>query len=663
MKKEKWVDVTKGFCVISIILSYLNRKYLHSITLQYATVTLLIILGYLISDTRINKENLKNKFSLLMKPYFITGFIILLIDFLANWIILNKTDILSISKIIGVDFVKILVASSDSKVLLNIYPIESIKLIWFLPALFFAIFEVYFIFNKVKSWKFRLAISAIIGILGYTIALMVNLPFGISESMMMTPFIMIGKYIKDNEVLNKININKYFMYILFLVILVIGYFLGIGVVDLEKHYFKDIILSIIISIITSILLLKITKEIKYGRIFEIIGKNYLKVLLIFSVLLNSMEDIFINIWKKIGFDYGTKIQICTYIGCIIIILCISKLIEIYKKKIKIKNKEFKSNRDVTLDVLRAICIIIMIFGHFQIDGFLRNIIYSFHMALYIIISGYFYKKKNGLINDIFIDFKKIILPYSIFAILFLIYKHNQNFWISIKNVIGGVSYTSKIFKSFQHIGPIYFALLLTITKILFRIIDEIKGEKCKSFVVIALSLLGLYLGKKGLWLLWSFDVAMYALIFFYIGYIFKKYDVLNKISNFPYLYFIFSFIWIYMIYNFGMEIAVRIYEPYGFIIIGAVSAFLTLYGIVKIFNFSNCFKKVCTIVGSGTMYILVIHSIMILPLFKIITKFTKNNNEVGNMIITIIIQVVIGTFLSLLINFIQKNLKNTINKR
>ena len=46
-----------------------------------------------------------------------------------------------------------------------------------------------------------------------------------------------------------------------------------------------------------------------------------------------------------------------------------------------------------IDVARGIAILLMIIGHVLEKGLKRSIIYSFHMPLYIITSGYFYKDR------------------------------------------------------------------------------------------------------------------------------------------------------------------------------------------------------------------------------------------------------------------------------
>ena len=73
-----------------------------------------------------------------------------------------------------------------------------------------------------------------------------------------------------------------------------------------------------------------------------------------------------------------------------------------------------------IDIARGIAIILMVVGHVLDRGWKRNVIFSFHMPLFIIISGMFYKEKSlreTVKNIIF----KLILPYLICTLILQIF--------------------------------------------------------------------------------------------------------------------------------------------------------------------------------------------------------------------------------------------------
>lgn len=47
-------------------------------------------------------------------------------------------------------------------------------------------------------------------------------------------------------------------------------------------------------------------------------------------------------------------------------------------------------RKPVIDIMKGIAIILVIVGHLQIPDFFHHVIYSFHMPLFVIVSGYIY---------------------------------------------------------------------------------------------------------------------------------------------------------------------------------------------------------------------------------------------------------------------------------
>lgn len=90
----------------------------------------------------------------------------------------------------------------------------------------------------------------------------------------------------------------------------------------------------------------------------------------------------------------------------------------------------KPNRDVTWDIVKALCIILMVLGHCYatIDNCVGNFIYLFHMGVFFFISGYFLKREEQSpirhsLQFILRKVRSIYLPYIGFNLLFLLF-HN-----------------------------------------------------------------------------------------------------------------------------------------------------------------------------------------------------------------------------------------------
>lgn len=66
------------------------------------------------------------------------------------------------------------------------------------------------------------------------------------------------------------------------------------------------------------------------------------------------------------------------------------------------------NRDVSIDIMRGIGILSMLVGHCVIPNLLHKFIYMWHMPLFFIASGYFFRRKEFL-NTISGSFKNLIM--------------------------------------------------------------------------------------------------------------------------------------------------------------------------------------------------------------------------------------------------------------
>lgn len=98
----------------------------------------------------------------------------------------------------------------------------------------------------------------------------------------------------------------------------------------------------------------------------------------------------------------------------------------------------KSQRDNTIDILKGIGIILMVIGHAGSPQLLHDYIYTFHMPLFFIASGYFFSVKS-ISNKLQFFIKKIkgiYKPFVLCSILFLLL-HNIFFKIGIINDMYG----------------------------------------------------------------------------------------------------------------------------------------------------------------------------------------------------------------------------------
>ena len=98
------------------------------------------------------------------------------------------------------------------------------------------------------------------------------------------------------------------------------------------------------------------------------------------------------------------------------------------------------NRDKTLDIIKCIGIILMVVGHSGAPDYVHDIIYTFHMPLFFVASGWFFSERN--MNDsrgfAVRKLKTIYLPYLKWCVIFLLL-HNVFYSLGIINDVYGAN--------------------------------------------------------------------------------------------------------------------------------------------------------------------------------------------------------------------------------
>lgn len=198
-----------------------------------------------------------------------------------------------------------------------------------------------------------------------------------------------------------------------------------------------------------------------------------------------------------------------------------------------KNTLPTKNRILWADAAKGIGIVLVVFGHFifNYNDAVRNFIYSFHMPLFFIISGFLFKKRE-LSVTIKRVIKKFVIPTYCFALLDVLicaYNHHDRMGESIGRedllntifVTGGITHQSLIIND-----PIWFFMALAIITVLQTIICDNKKLKVPLFllVIIALAVKQFFYKDVSLNLGWYINWT-YCFIFFELGYYLKSFDI------------------------------------------------------------------------------------------------------------------------------------------
>jgi len=467
MKRLHWIDVAKGICILAVIIGHMGNSTINNIVFPFHLTVFFILSGYTMKENKIDKEYLSQKFKRLMIPYFITCLCITIMDIINLILIKHNYTVFSISSVIKTDMLRTFFASGSITNFGTINLNGRIGAIWFFPALFFGLIISKVIIQKEEKYSKKFAISGIIAIIAIILSKFIWLPFSIQSAMLACPFIIFGKFLKEKELIDKIKVKET---IILLLIFVLGCIINKGGIYFVSASVRDLIITPIVAISASLFVIKIAQLLEKVEILQYIGRNSLYILCTHLFLLETAGAYIRKIYEMVGIE--PKFYI-TFIIHVIICLAVTGLINLLKKIPKKENMQIQSKRNKTIDVLRAICIILMMIGHVNVDAGFRRFIYSFHMTAFILLSGYLYKDSNeGVLKRIWKEIKRLIIPVSIYSILFVLVK-NKGIITEIKTLIFGMSFSKNILKGIDSIGPFYFVLLLFIVKIIYILVNKL----------------------------------------------------------------------------------------------------------------------------------------------------------------------------------------------
>lgn len=335
-------------------------------------------------------------------------------------------------------------------------------------------------------------------------------------------------------------------------------------------------------------------------------------------------------------------------------------------------KKQTKKRSPYLDIIKAILIILVIIGHsiqygsgstylekqLFFNNYLFKFIYSFHMPLFIMISGYLsYNSlnKNSLKETFISKFKSLIIPLFFWSIIpFII---NLEFY----SIIESLKLFIAVFST-----NLWFLWSLFYINILVKLIN--KYFKDNIFIYILSFLITFILPNTFVIKYFNIQFSLYSFLYFYflIGYFYKKYnleDKLNKLFNIKTL-IINTIIFILLLIPFSTNdyiyvSGINIIGNYKQLFIDLYRYLLGLLGSIELLlliklllpKIKDNLKDKLLYLGKNTLGIYIISSIIHPYLLPIITKDLANINYLFVFIESIIILIIS----IIIIELIKKN--------
>ncbi len=651
-KRIQWIDVARGICLICIIAGHFGMVRVDNVVYSFHVAVFFILSGYTLKQQSLTGKFLKQKFIRLMVPYFLTCLCVMLMD-LVNSLLAGRTSIYDITSVISNDFFRSFAASGYATTIGNVDIGSRIGAIWFFPALFFALIFALILINHVKSTIWRLIIAFGLFVLACVTVDVFWLPFSIQSAMMAVLFILLGHEMRQRpEFLDRFDWKGCLCALAIFIICLFG---GRTRVTFASGTADDLILSLAASLSMSMVVIYCSRRfLERVKPLAWIGRKSLLILCVHLFALETMWNWFDALLNRLPVPNVAFTRfLVQLIFAIVVAAVINQLQKIYayvrERRSVIRANEavgssgpdgsarpsgtsetvkadggvvsdagyisaggvfLSGGRDTAIDIARGILITLMIVGHFgDLEPTFRAIIYSFHMMAFVLLSGYFFSSESceNLKKSIIHLLKTFLIPYAAFSVIYVIMQGGGV--ASLRTVLLGVSFTDRILVGQESVGPVYFILMLFVVRILYMLLRKVvPNELWMHGICLAVSVLGAWLGVRGFWLPWSVDCALYAIIFYHLGYCFKKYKVMEFFRNNPATYFILSIVWAFMIYCGGMELAIREYMPYGLVLLGALSGSILLYMCSGYLarTLPRWAGRVLRSLGQSTLYILII---------------------------------------------------------
>lgn len=335
-----------------------------------------------------------------------------------------------------------------------------------------------------------------------------------------------------------------------------------------------------------------------------------------------------------------------------------------------------------IDIARGFAIIFIVCGHTITYSSHCDLIYKilcgFHVVLFFILSGYTFKINENKTFFKFVKkkFKRIMIPYFIWATLFLIpffifgqevssnLGAKANF--ELGNQLFNVLYGNGNNQALKQNTALWFLPALFSMEIIYYWIIKLirkKSNLVKTLILIPLLIIGFltYLYLKFI-LPWGLNTALVLGAFFYIGYLFKEFKIYTQEKLFK-IYYIVPLLLIGIVAALLNDKISAVNYRYGYLSLLLISG-ICLSTVVIYISFLINKNRILEYIGKNTMDILIFHKLFILVCqtkLGPISELMKNSNILIEMIMGILV-ITLSIIFSLIIAIALRKIKLFLKK-
>lgn len=184
-------------------------------------------------------------------------------------------------------------------------------------------------------------------------------------------------------------------------------------------------------------------------------------------------------------------------------------------------------RIIYYDIAKGIGIFLVVYAHIclNMDYQINDIIYTFHMPLFFVLSGMTFRFEKNFRKFVFNIFYSIMIPYFIWSVLSFVYWagfekrfRSEIAQLSVGKAFCGIFVGSYYWLPFNYV--LWFLPVLFIVKILFWMLKNYLPNWGIAIAIFTFSVLGIWMMNTEL--VWGINRAFRYIVFFALGQLIKS---------------------------------------------------------------------------------------------------------------------------------------------
>lgn len=180
----------------------------------------------------------------------------------------------------------------------------------------------------------------------------------------------------------------------------------------------------------------------------------------------------------------------------------------------VDNQFMKQTRNQWIDVAKGITIILMVLGHSSLPKPISNYIWSFHMPLFFIASGWMTNwDKYGMQFFFIRKFQTLIIPFCVYSLIVLVWRY----------LLTGEGLFSWLGNGWDGYA-LWFIPVLFLALIIAKAISMVVYKSLRFTIIVGLLALGCALCYNGIILPWTLSTVPYAVFLVLAGSLLRRFQ-------------------------------------------------------------------------------------------------------------------------------------------